>query len=437
MLWMVLITSGNKTAYTNMNQRIFVFTLLWSLFLSLNSQMLTFYLPSDDINGSLLPGNLYNNLFQWSYNSSIIEIFTYLLFIILLISPKDSQDKVLEKGLSLIGIVLLLFINDYISFYVTLECQSLILYILASRDSISSGLKYFVIGSLSSAIILLGIVIIYSYSGITDISSINQSWSDINEVIWGRRLIILGILIKLGVPPFHQWNIEILSNTKTDLTLFFSTISKISLLYIIRLIGEDLDSNFSIFIIICLLLGSFMGLIQNQVKRLLAYSGIVHLGFFLLALMGNSSENIDLPLVLGLELPPIVFYIFQYFISLMIILIISEQVNAYYLHSFYINNFLMIILIAHLLSLSGFPPFIGFVAKWVILQITIGQYFLICLIAMLASVFSFFIYFNFIQVIKSPSTDIENSATSFTTFNAWVISFFTWSSFTMLFSFFQ
>ena len=347
----------------------------------------------------------------------------------------------LEKEFSLIGIILLLYVNDYISFYITLECQSLILYILASRDSISSGLKYFVVGSLSSALILLGIVLIYKVTGFTEWHLIN-SLQDLPSIYWeGKIMIILGIMIKLGVPPFHQWNIEILSNTKTDLTIFFSTISKISLVYILYIFTRDFITlplyglNWSgIFIILSLIVGSFMGLIQNQVKRLLAYSGVVHMGFFLLALGDNTTMYL-------FNLPPIVFYILQYFISLVILLLITEKVNAYYLHSFKVNTFLMIILVIHLLSLAGFPPFLGFIAKWVILKGMIGKGFFICLIAMISSVFSFFIYFNWISLLTPSPTSSHLTVCNSVIIeidlpSAWVIAFLTFSSFTMIFSFF-
>jgi NADH-quinone oxidoreductase subunit N len=128
----------------------------------------------------------------------------------------------LPKLLSLFGLILLLFVNNYISFFLSLECQSLLLYLLASRDSISSGLKYFIIGSFSSSLILFGISLLYLYSGFTDISLIHDldpqaltacsvqplevilsSLPTSSPLLFGHQLILLGLFIKLGVPPFH------------------------------------------------------------------------------------------------------------------------------------------------------------------------------------------------------------------------------------------
>lgn len=143
-----------------------------------------------------------------------------------------------------------------------------------------------------------------------------------------------------------------------------------------------------------------MGLIQNKIKRLLAYSGVVHMGFILLGLQGITSYVPGA--ILGYE--SWIFYIAQYFLSLIIVLLIVGRGFVYYINDFKVNNFTMIFLIINLLSLAGFPPLLGFIGKFSILQGMIGNGFLICLIAMIISVFSFFIYFNVISLIIIDKT---------------------------------
>ncbi len=382
-------------------KRIIILSIVLSSLISLNS--------IENIKDEI---SIINNYYQWTKIGGILEIMTYIIVIIWI-----RKEWGIEKLFSAFGIIMLLYVNDYISFFITLECQVLILYILASRDSVSSGLKYFVIGSLSSAIIILGIALIYSKTGITDIKIINNI-TGVEEIEWGKKLIILGVLVKIGVPPFHIWNIDIMDNSKTDITAWFGTISKLSVIYVLRLWSPEVI-NYGIFIILCVVIGTMMGLIQNKVKRLLAYSGVVQTGFILLGIKSLMENNTELG-IYNIAYQSWIFYIIQYFISLTVILLIVNQIKAIYLHDLKVNVFIMILLIVHLLSLAGFPPFLGFLGKFLILQNTLTHSFLICFIAIIASVFSFFIYFNVISsIVISDSIFIKNTA------DAWIISYAT------------
>ena len=386
---------------------------------------------------------LFNNFFHFSPLSALFSFFSYLLALVLI-----RPTFCLPKLLSLFGLILLLFVNNYISFFLSLECQSLLLYLLASRDSISSGLKYFIIGSFSSSLILFGISLLYLSSGFTDISLIHDllflsPLPTSSSLLFGHHLILLGLFIKLGVPPFHLWNVDLLDTSRSDLTSWFGTLSKLSLFYLLPFLSpsfSSLDSltlttflvqpfavNLSLFIFFSFFLGSFFGLLQTKLKRLFAYSSVFHLGFILLSFSGLLFP-LSSSLLSSLSF---LFYILQYFLSFFILLLLVQHSNALYLHDVKLNIFSLFFFVLHLLSLAGFPPFSGFVAKFFILSSVISHSFFLCLIALLASVFSFFLYFNLIRLLSlSPSHSISNSPDSF------LISFPSLLSLASLFSFF-
>jgi NADH-ubiquinone oxidoreductase chain 2 len=323
---------------------------------------------------------LYSGLFQITQVSVLIEVFfLFIGFLILIAWPlyKGIEVKtsytLLNKDYSLIvlfstlGSCLLISSSDLISMYLSIELQSFGLYVLSTlyRDSESStnaGLKYFLLGGLSSCLILLGCGIIYSLTGLTNFESIYTiiSSSSINYIIQGLSLgllfIIIGFLFKIAAAPLHNWAPDVYDDTPTIVTIWLTIMPKISIIILllelqeiatigtiesINLLnintntyndilnslttlktssttynlGSLLEGNIMnmnllknlLFIssLLSLIIGTVVGLAQTRIKRLLAYSTISHIGFILLALAINTEQSID----------SLIFYIIQYTIT--------------------------------------------------------------------------------------------------------------------------
>jgi len=293
-----------------------------------------------------------------------------------LLTESYSTDYSIIVLFSILGSSLLISSFDLISLYLSIELQSFGLYVLStlyrdSESSTSAGLKYFLLGGLSSCLILLGSGLIYSYTGVTNFESLYllNSISDIDQqyVIQGLSLgliiIFVGFLFKIAAAPLHNWSPDVYDGTPTIVTTWLTIIPKISILIFllelqsqIGIIGgiktkilsgsgylttiESIPSLFSldggfaliglpvlktlllISSILSLIIGSLLGLAQIRIKRLLAYSTISHIGFLLLALAINTEQSID----------SFLFYLIQYTITnlniFLIILALSYIIYA-------------------------------------------------------------------------------------------------------------
>ena len=255
---------------------------------------------------------------------------------------------------STLGASLLISCSDLISMYLSIELQSFSLYVLStlykdSELSTSAGLKYFLLGGLSSCLILFGIGLVYAYTGLTNFESIYSFISiyslEINNnyvqfiypffskefsesIFLGLIFIFVGFLFKVSAAPFHNWSPDVYDDTPTIVTIWLTLIPKISILILLLELHIHIDiidlltvnGQIKSFILnidtitknlllisslLSLIIGSVVGLAQNRIKRLLAYSTISHIGFILLALAINTEQSID----------SFIFYIIQYIIT--------------------------------------------------------------------------------------------------------------------------
>ena len=328
---------------------------------------------------------IYSGLFQITNISQTIEFFLLITGSLILIGwplkqNKYSADYSIIVLFSILGSSLLISSLDLISFYLSLELQSFGLYILStlyrnSESSTNAGLKYFLLGGLSSCIILLGIGLIYAYTGLTQLESIYMLLltTNIQYIIQGALLgivlIVIGLLFKISAAPLHNWSPDVYDETPTIVTIWLTIIPKISLLIFILEIysqlniyssiesilisltgyinsnynslpwistipayalggGQDLEYNtisivkniFLISSILSLIIGTVVGLAQIKIKRLLAYSTISHIGFMLLALAINTEQSID----------SFLFYLFQYILTNLNIFLILLAISYIY-----------------------------------------------------------------------------------------------------------
>ena len=353
--------------------------------------------------------------------SSLMKIITLLgAFLVLTISTNYLKTFKLFKIeypvlvlCSVLGMMVMISSNDLIVFYMGLELQSLALYVLATfnRDQLQSseaGLKYFVLSALSSGLLLYGCSLIYGFSGSTNFDIIsNQLNSDEYVLTFGIVFIIVGLAFKISAVPFHMWAPDVYQGSPTSVTLFFTMVPKIAaltvfirFLYVPFLNLIDQWQMIIVFLSIAsMLFGAIAAIGQTNIKRLIAYSSIGHIGYTLAGLATGTNEGIQSSIV----------YISIYIImnlALFSCLLMLKRNNKYYediedLSGLSKNHpLLSLSLLAILFSLAGIPPLAGFFAKFYIFKAVIEQsmYFL-AVVGLLSTVVAAFYYLRIIKII--------------------------------------
>ena len=314
---------------------------------------------------------------------------------------------------SILGMIIMISSNDLIVFYMGLELQSLALYVLASFNrsnilSSESGLKYFVLSALSSGILLYGCSLIYGFSGSTNFYLISENIKNLEySGVFGIVFILVGLAFKISAVPFHMWAPDVYEGSPTSVTLFFSILPKIAALSVfIRILYVpffDLINQWQMIIIFLslasMIFGGVAAIGQKNLKRLVAYSSISHMGYALAGLstgtnygIQSSITYISIYLVMNLALFSCLFMMKienKYFENIEDLSGISKN------HPILSFAFLII-----LFSLAGIPPLAGFFAKFYIFMAVIEQsmYFL-AITGLLATVVSAFYYLRIIKVI--------------------------------------
>nr|YP_010165713.1 NADH dehydrogenase subunit 2 [Lactarius trivialis]QRN74285.1 NADH dehydrogenase subunit 2 [Lactarius trivialis] len=469
----IALPSINRNISPNLYLRISSLLLLYTGALAFNA----FYIQSI---GSGI--GIYSGLFQITLFTQLFDIVIVLTGSVILIAWPLINHKFIDNNLELneagknilsinnyrikysiivlistLGSLLLVSSSNLITLYLSLELQSFGVYILASlyRHSelaISAGLKYFLLGSLASCIILLGCGLIYTFTGLTNLESIYSMISVIendNNILLGFSLglilIFIGLLFKIAAAPLHNWAPDVYADSATIITTWLTIIPKISILLILFEIQTHINliENINLLLelnplnniinnnylwsknlllissLLSLLIGTILGLAQSKLKRLLAYSTISHVGFILLALAINSEQSIE----------ALIFYIIQYTITnlntfLIIILFGYIIKNSFrdliqsimvedetgtendinYISElkgqFFLNPVLSISLTICLFSMAGIPPLIGFFSKQFVLYSAIQNgYYFMSIIAIIVSIISASYYLKIIKII--------------------------------------
>jgi NADH-quinone oxidoreductase subunit N len=232
----------------------------------------------------------------------------------LIMSPSFAAAERFDKFelpvlmlLATAGMLLMISANDMISLYLGLELQSLAVYVLAAinRDeqrSSEAGLKYFVLGSLSSGILLYGISLVYGYTGNTGFPEIAAALGADRELglVFGLVFVLAGLAFKVSAVPFHMWTPDVYEGAPTPITAFMAAAPKMAAMALIVRVTVDpfgpvaLDwQQIIVFVAIAsMALGAFAAIGQRNFKRLMAYSSIGHMGFALVGLAANSQEGV-------------------------------------------------------------------------------------------------------------------------------------------------
>lgn len=309
---------------------------------------------------------------------------------------------------SLLGMMVLVSASHMISLYLGLELFSLPVYAMVamqtdSTDAGESALKYFVMGAIASGILLFGVSIIYGMTGSLVISEIASYTNSPNSAfILGLVFICAGIAFKFGAAPFHMWMPDLYQGAPTPATLFVATAPKLAAFGMaIRLLHDGFNNTHSNWAYIFLLIGvlsvawgNLGALSQVKFKRLLGYSGISHMGFVLLAFIA-ASVNSEQAYAAGL------YYIMVYSLTSMaafgFILMYGNSVLELttlddYKGLYYKQPWLALMLLMVLFSMAGVPPFVGFFAKFAVIQslLMAGYYYTSVFIALMSVVGAFY-----------------------------------------------
>ncbi len=390
------------------------------------------------------PGNYYHNMIVVSkFSSSFSALFIVLTIFLVALSHdfyEDHQTKISDfiaiKIFMLAGAIAMVSFGNLAMFFLGIEILSISLYILAAskRTNIKSneaGMKYFLMGSFASGIILFGICLIYGAMGTFDIAEITD-WSRSAELpSWfpiGISLITIGMLFKIAAVPFHFWAPDVYEGSPALTTATMSTLVKVvamaTLYKLLIAMNADLSEAFINIIIVIsiasMTVGNIMALKQTNVKRMLAFSGISHAGFMLMALLSISTSAGSL-----------LYYASAYSLAgiaaFAVILYVCKNKDNEDIANFNglgkTNPLLAAVLTAALLSMAGIPIFAGFFAKMVLLNQTIQAGHLVVVIAaVINSIISVGYYFKLILAMYGKDSNEEAQKVPFVFYAVGVVS---------------
>ena len=365
--------------------------------------------------------SLFNESYKIDYLSTFMKILTLVsgVFVMLTSSKYIQITKILKIEYpilllsSILGMMVMISSNDLIVFYMGLELQSLALYVLASFNrknllSTEAGVKYFVLSALSSGLLLYGCSLIYGFSNSTNFVLIADNLNSNNYgLTFGIVFILVGLAFKISAVPFHMWAPDVYQGSPTSVTLFFAVLPKIAaltvfirFLYIPFINMIDQWQMIVVFLSIAsMLFGAIAAIGQKNLKRLIAYSSIGHVGYALAGLSVGSNEGIQsaisyisIYLVMNLAFFSCLFMIRKsenYFENIEDLAGLSKN-----------HPILSISLMIVLFSLAGIPPLAGFFAKFYIFMAVIEQsmYFL-AVIGLLSTVIAAYYYLRIIKII--------------------------------------
>ena len=378
-------------------------------------------------------------IFKESFVSDNFSLFAKLLilissFFILIISKKyivDTKNNKFEYPiivlLSILGMFFMVSSNDLILFYLGLELQSLSLYILASidRDNLKSseaGVKYFILSALSSGLLLYGCSLLYGFTGSTNFEVIASNTDDSTiGIIFAMVFILVGLAFKVSAVPFHMWTPDVYEGSPTSVTSFFSVVPKVAgIIIFIRFMylpfQEILDQWKYILVFISIasmILGAVAAIGQNNIKRLIAYSSIGHIGYAI-AGMTPGTEN-------GFKSTLIYISIYAVMNIGAFACIFLMKRNGKYIEDIQElsgaskNHPLMSLsLLIILSSLAGIPPMAGFFAKFYVFMAVIESgMFTLAVIGLVTTVVSAFYYIRIIKIMyfddpKKPFEELKD-----------------------------
>jgi NADH-quinone oxidoreductase subunit N len=363
-------------------------------------------------------------LFELDRMAQVLKLVTLLTVAVVFVYSTDYlRRRAILKGeyyvlglFATLGGMVLISAGSLITLYLGLELMSLCLYAMVAFDRESgiaaeSAIKYFVLGSMASGTLLYGMSIVYGVTGSLELAEIatavHSGFSDNIGLLFGIAFLIVGIGFKLGAVPFHMWIPDVYEGSPTCVTVFIGTASKLAAFALaMRLLPEalagsqpDWSQMLVVLSVLSIAIGNIVAIAQANLKRMLAYSTISHIGYILLGLLAGSSQGYQAAM----------FYMISYVLVAagafgMILLLARQSFEADKLDDFKGLNArspwfagMMAIL---MFSLAGLPPFIGFWAKLGVIQAVLNiGYTWLAVVAVLFSVVGAFYYLRVVKVM--------------------------------------
>lgn len=422
--------------------------LIVDLFLREDNRIITYLLTQATLVGAAVftlssyPDQLtltFSDTFVRDRMGDVLKVFIYLVTaVVFLYSREYLRTRQLYKGeyfvvglFAVLGMMVLVSAHSLLTVYLGLELLSLSLYTMVAmrRDSLEASeaaMKYFVLGALASGLLLYGMSMLYGVTGTLDIAQINvavahsvqagQGTGTNVVLVFALVFIIIGVMFKLGAAPFHMWIPDVYHGAPTSVTLFIAGAPKIAAFaMLMRLMVEGLghlhvqwQDMVIILSVLSMAVGNIIAIAQANLKRMLAYSTIAHVGFLLLGVLSGSQLGYSAAM----------FYIIAYSIMSiggfgMVILLSRAGFEADRLDDFKGLNqrspwfaFMMLIL---MFSMAGVPPTLGFYAKLSVLQAVVNAD--LVWLAALAVLFSVIGAFYYLRIIKLMYFDKPEDAT--------------------------
>jgi len=327
-----------------------------------------------------------------------------------------------------LGMMVMISANNFVTVYIGIELLSLSLYAMVAlnRDSIAAteaAMKYFVLGALASGLLLYGMSMIYGATGSLDISTVAERlFSGLISktiVVFGIVFLVSGIAFKLGVVPFHMWIPDVYHGAPTSVTLLIASAPKLAAFAIVirvlvnglLVLSPDWQMMLMILSVLSMAVGNFAAIAQTNLKRMLAYSAIAHMGFMLLGLVvgviGGDGRNAINAYTSSL------FYVITYVLSTagafgMILLLARAGFESDEIHDFSGLNkrspLLAAVMMMIMFSMAGIPFFVGFFAKFSILVAVVAAgYQLLALAAVFFSLVGAYYYLRIVKVMYFDS----------------------------------
>ncbi|CAI8362766.1 MAG: NADH-quinone oxidoreductase subunit N [Rhodobiaceae bacterium UBA7378] len=367
--------------------------------------------------------------------SAYMKTLTYLATAVIIIMSRGfMQNENLARFevpvlmvLAAVGMGMMISANDLISLYMGIELQSLALYVLAAikRDSLratEAGLKYFVLGALSSGMLLYGASLIYGFSGTTNFTGIAAAFTTENGVlplaqVVGMVFLLAGLAFKISAVPFHMWTPDVYEGAPTPMTAFFAAAPKLAgmavfLRVVISAFPDALVAWQQIIIFISIasmVLGAFAAIGQTNIKRLMAYSSIGHMGFALVGFAAGSEDGVTAVILYMTLYGIMTLGAFACILSMRRDSGMVEQIKSLSGLS-QVRPFMALCLAILMFSLAGIPPLAGFFGKLFVFHAAIdaGLYGL-CVLGVLSSVVGAYYYLRIVKIMYlDPPADEAN-----------------------------
>ncbi|MCC2624853.1 MAG: NADH-quinone oxidoreductase subunit NuoN [Burkholderiales bacterium] len=386
-----------------------------------------------------IPGKVqlaFNDMFILDAMACGMKLFTYLTGIIVVLYVKRYvDDKQLLKGefyaiflFAILGMLVMISANNMLILYVGLELLSLALYGLVAidRDNVRSteaAMKFFILGALSSGLLLYGISFIYGATNghlqlesvYAEIGALMKGHVNNASLVFGVVFVVAGLMFKLGLVPFHMWVPDVYEGSTLAVTTVIGTVTELAaVVFVIRflvgglaLLGPQWSIMLSVLAFLSLIIGNIVAIAQTNIKRMLGYSAISHMGFIAFGLMTTSVEGLS----------AVIFYVVTYVLTALagfgVLLMLSrdkyecEKIDDLKglnkSHPIYAGILLLV-----MFSLAGIPPLVGFYAKLKILEALVATgYIRSAIFAVVMSLIGAFFYLRIVKVMYFDEQDSE------------------------------